>query len=122
MESSVVSGGQPASEGKPAKRPLVESVWARAAIVIAVAEAVLVVVGVIPRWTAVVVAALVLAAYFYRGRKVSNPSTRQGFWAVAVSQALVLFVPLALWILGAVVIVIVAAAAVILLVVLLADR
>jgi hypothetical protein len=72
MESSVVSQGQ------PGRRPLVQSLWARAALLIAAAEAVLVVVGLIPRWTAVAVAALVLAAYFLRGRNVSSPSARQG--------------------------------------------
>jgi hypothetical protein len=117
VESSVASSGAPRQ-----RRRLIESVWVRGALLIAAAEAVLVVVGVIPRWVAVVVAALVLAAYFLRGRSLSSPSIRQGFWAVAVSQALVLFVPLVLWILGAIVIVGLAAVAAIVLVVLLLDR
>jgi hypothetical protein len=91
-------------------------------LILAAVEAVLILVGVIPRWTAVVVAVVVLAAYFLRGRSVSSPSTRQGLWAVALSQALVLFVPLILWMLGAIVIIGLAAVAAIVVAALLLDR
>jgi hypothetical protein len=117
MESSVVSGGQPRE-----RRGLTRSVWVKAALVIAAAEAVLVLVGVMPRWTVVVIAALVLVGYFLRGRGVSSPTVRQGIWAVAMSQALVLFVPIILWVVSALVVLVLAAVAVILLLVLFFDR
>lgn len=117
MGSSLVTDETP----RP-RRPLIQSVWARGAFAIAIAEGVLVVVGVIPRWTAVLVAGLVLAGYFLRGRTASSPSVRQGLWAVALSQAVVLFVPLVLWIIGALVVVALAALAAVVLVVLIMDR
>jgi hypothetical protein len=90
--------------------------------VIAAVEAVLVVAGVLPRWVAVGIAVVVLVAYFGYGRRVRNPSARQGIWAVAVSQGLVLLVPLALWILSAAVVLVLALAAAIVLAVLVLDR
>jgi hypothetical protein len=117
MESSVASGGQSRK-----RRGLTRSVWVKAALVIAAAEAVLVLVGLMPRWTVVVIAALVLAGYFLRGRGVGSPTVRQGIWAVAMSQALVLFVPIILWVVSALVVLVLAAVAVIVLLVLFFDR
>ena len=99
-----------------------QSVWVKTALVIAAAEGVLVIFGVIPRWTVVLAAAVVLAGYFLRGRSVTSPSVRQGLWAVALSQAVVLFVPLVLWIIGAVVTVVLVAVAAVVLALLILDR
>jgi hypothetical protein len=111
-----------ATEGPRPRTRLLQSVWARAALIVAAAEAVLIVVGVIPRWTALVAAAAVLLLYFLYGRKVSPPTLRQGLWAIAISQALVLFVPIALWVLGALVIVGLAVVAALVLAALVLDR
>jgi hypothetical protein len=117
MDRSLASGEKP----RPRRR-LVESTWARAGLLIAGIEAILVVTGVIPRWLVVLIAVLALIAYFGAGRRASSPSVRQGAWAVALSQALVLFVPLLLWILGAVVVVAIAAVAAVVLVLIIVDR
>jgi uncharacterized membrane protein YphA (DoxX/SURF4 family) len=90
--------------------------------VIAAVEAVLIVAGVVPRWAAVGVAIALLVTYFLYGRNVQHAPTRQGMWAVAVSQALVLLVPLALWIIGAAVVVLLAVVAVIVVFLLVRDR
>jgi hypothetical protein len=110
------------NQGARPKRGLIGSVWTRAALALAVIEGILIIVGVIPRWTAVLVAGVVLAVYFLGGRNATSPTGRQAIWAVALSQAVVLFVPLVLWILGAVVIVAVAAVAAIVLIALVLDR
>ena len=103
------------------RRGFLGSIWVQAALVVAVVESILVVVGVIPRWVAVVISIAVIAAYFAWGRNLTGTS-RQGAWAVTLSQAVVLFVPLILWILGATLVVIAAIVAVVVLVVLFADR
>jgi hypothetical protein len=117
MERSLASGEKP----RPRRR-IVQSNWTRAALLLAAVETILLLVHVIPRWLVVVIAALVLAGYFFRGRNVSSPSLRQTAWTIALSQAVVLFVPLILWIIGAVVVVAIAAVAAALLVLLILDR
>jgi len=104
------------------RKGLFESVWLRGALVVAVVEAVLVAVGVIPRIVAVVVAGLVIVAYFLWGRSVGRPAVRQTVWAVALSQAVVLFVPIVLWAIGATLIVLLAIVAALVVVALLVDR
>jgi hypothetical protein len=104
------------------RRSLLGSTWTRAALAIAAVEAVLVVAGVLSRWAAVAIAVVLLIGYFAYGRRVRNPSTRQAAWAVALSQGLVLFVPLALWIIGATLLLLLAVAAVFVLVFLVVDR
>ena len=116
----VINGGS--QPEKPSAGKLFASVWVRGALVVAVLEAVLIAVGVIPRWAAVVIAGIVIAAYFLRGRTLKNPSARQGAWAAALSQAIVLFVPIIWWIIGAAAIVILAVVAAIILIVLIVDR
>lgn len=117
MEPSLASGEKP----RPRRR-FIESNWTRAGLLIAGAEAVLVVVGVIPRWLVVVIAAIVLVFYFARGRRASSPSVRQSAWSIALSQALVLFVPLILWVIGAIAIVAIAAVAAAIVVLIILDR
>jgi hypothetical protein len=63
------------------------------ALAIALAEAVLVLVGTLPWIAALVVAAVVLAGYVWRGRELHG-ETRQLAWVLALSQVFVLFVPL----------------------------
>jgi hypothetical protein len=104
------------------RRSFLGSTWTRAALVIAATEAVLVVTGVLSRWAAVAIAIVLLIGYFAYGRRVQNPSTRRAAWAVALSQGLVLFVPLALWIIGATLLLLLAVAAVLVLVFLVVDR
>jgi hypothetical protein len=111
-----------AANEKPSPRKLFESVWVRVALVVAVVEGILVAVDVIPRWVAVVIAAVVIVAYFLRGRSVTQPSVRQGLWAAAMSQAIVLFVPIIGWIVGAAVIVVLAVVAALVVVALVLDR
>lgn len=111
-----------AANEKPSPRKLFASVWVRVALVVAVVEGILVGVDVIPRWVAVVVAAVVIAGYFLRGRAVTQPSVRQALWAAAMSQAIVLFVPIIGWIVGAAVIVVLAIVAALVLVALVIDR
>jgi len=117
MEKTVASGEKPGP-----RRRIIASPWTRIGLLIAGIEAILVLVGVIPRWAVVVIAVLALAAYFAWGRRAKSASVRQTWWSLALSQALVLFVPLVLWILGALVVVGIAAVAAVVLVVLILDR
>jgi hypothetical protein len=114
MASSASSGN--------GRRQLIQSTWTKVALVVALVEAVLVGVGVVPRWVSVAIAVAVIAGWFLRGRELRPPSVRASAWAVAVSQALVLFVPLVLWILSAAVVVAVTVVAAIVLVLLVRDR
>jgi len=65
----------------------------RAAVWIAVIEGVLVVVHVIPKWLAILVAVAILAWYFLSGRRSSGDSIRQFGWVAAASQAMILLIP-----------------------------
>jgi hypothetical protein len=109
------------AERSPERPALAKSVWLRIALALAAVEAVLVVVGAIPRWAALGAALAVVAAYLLRGHRLpARP--RAGAWALAVSQALVLLVPLAVWIADALVVLVLAALAVAVLIVLLVRR
>ena len=75
--------------------------WLRAhrvklALWIAVAEAILVLVHVIPTLVAVGIAISVVVAYFTVGRSIRSYTGRQAAWVGATSQALVVLVPLLL--------------------------
>jgi hypothetical protein len=111
-----------AASEKPSPRKLFESVWVRIALAVAVVEGLLVAFGVIPRWVAVVIAAIVIVAYFMRGRSVTRPSMRQAAWAAAMSQAIVLFVPIIGWIVGAALVVVLAVVAALVVIALVIDR
>ena len=65
----------------------------RLAVWIAVIEGILVVVGVIPKWLAILVAVAVLAWYFLSGREARSISVRQVGWVAAASQAAILLIP-----------------------------
>ena len=66
----------------------------------AVAEGLLVVFHAIPSWLAILVAVGVIAFHFVAGRELRSYTLRQVSWIGAVSQALVVFVPLLLVLLG----------------------
>jgi hypothetical protein len=117
--SSDASGSPDGVERHPS---LLRSTWTRAALVIAAVEAILIVVGVLPRWIALGIALGLVVVYFVYGRGLGNPSVRQGMWAVALSQGLVLLVPLALWIFNAVLVALLAIAAVVVLALIVVDR
>lgn len=92
------------------------------AVWIALVEGVLVLVHVIPRWPAFGVAVALLALWAWAGRTARSGSVREVSWTVAVSQALVLLIPiftLIFWAVAVVAVVILGAAA---LFVLFSDR
>ncbi len=94
----------------------------KAALAIAAVEGILVLAGAIPWWLVVVVALAAVAGYAAWGRDHESPDVRVISWTAAVSQLLVVLVPLlagALVLLAAVVVVVLAALA---LVALLLDR
>jgi hypothetical protein len=65
----------------------------RMAAWIALAEGVLVLVHAIPRWPALAVALVIVAGYLWAGRNARPGVVREGGWILAVSQALVLLIP-----------------------------
>jgi hypothetical protein len=91
-------------------------------MLIALVEGILVVSGVIPRWVAIGIAVAVIAAYFLRGRGLKDAGARQAVWAVTLSQAVVLLVPILSWVLTAAAIAIVAILGVLVVVALIVDR
>jgi hypothetical protein len=67
---------------------------ARLALWIAVAEGALVLLGVVPGWTAFVVAAALLLFYVVLGRNLPTDTARQLAWIAAVSQIFVALLPI----------------------------
>lgn len=65
----------------------------RLAIWIALVEGLLVLVHVIPRWPALGLAIAIVLAYFWAGRSSRQAAIREAGWILAVSQSLVLLVP-----------------------------
>jgi hypothetical protein len=112
----------PATTQKPERGKLLESMWFRGAMLIAFVEGILVVFGVIPRWVAIGIAVAVIAAYFLRGRGLKDAAARQAVWAVTLSQAVVLLVPILSWVLTAAAVVIVAILGALVIVALIVDR
>ena len=94
----------------------------RVALAIALVEAVLVLVGVIPAWLALLVGAAIVAFYFFVGRGVRQETLRQASWTAALSQILVALVPVLVFFLGVLAVFGLVALAVLALVVLFADR
>ena len=89
---------------------------------IAAVEAILVVIGVLPWWLVVAAAAGSVALYVWVGREHSSPGIRAGTWLAAVSQLIVVLVPVGLVVVGVLAIAVVAVLAAIALTVLLLDR
>jgi len=92
------------------------------AIAIALVEAVLLLAGLVPWWVAVATAAAAVAAYVWVGRSHASPTVRAVTWVAAVSQLIVVLVPVGIVLAGVLVLVVLAAAAAVALVVLLLDR
>jgi hypothetical protein len=78
--------------------------------------------GAIHRPAALLVAVLVIVAYFWLGRRFRSPFARDVAWIAAVSQALVALVPLLLFVVTAVAVVAVAILAIVALIVLFSGR
>ena len=65
----------------------------RMALWIAVAEAVLILFGVVPKWPAFFVALLVLAFHGFLGRRLRPDSLREASWVAAISQLFIVALP-----------------------------
>jgi hypothetical protein len=94
----------------------------RIAFWIAVAEAILLVAGVIDRWAVLFFALLVIVGYFVIGSRLRLGFARDVAWTAAVSQALVALVPILVILVGTLALIAVGILAVVALVVLFGDR
>ena len=92
------------------------------AVGIAAVEAVLVVAGILPWWIVVAAAAASVALYIWVGRDHQSSGVRAGAWLAAVSQLIVVLVPVGIVFVGVLAIVLIALLAVVALAVLLLDR
>jgi hypothetical protein len=92
------------------------------ALWIAVAEAVLILFGVVPRWPALAVAALLIVFYLLAGRQLRSDIARQASWVAATSQVLVALIPALVFLVGALALVAIVVLAGLALIVLVADR
>ena len=94
----------------------------RIALVVALVEGILVLLGEIPWWSVILVAILAVALYVWVGRKAGREEVREISWIFAVSQVAVVLVPALAF--GVVVFAVIALVlvAVVALVVLLRDR
>jgi hypothetical protein len=92
------------------------------AVVIAGVEGVLVLAGILPWWLVLLAAAASVALYMRVGRIHASPSVRTATWLAAVSQLLVVLVPVGIVFIGVLAIVVVALLAVGALTALLLDR
>jgi hypothetical protein len=94
----------------------------RIALVVAIAEAVLVVFGVIDVLPALLVAGLVVAAYFWLAQRLRPGWARDALWIGAVSQTLVALVPVLVLVVGTLALIAVGLLAAVVLLLLLTGR
>lgn len=94
----------------------------RIAVIVALVEGVLVLVGEIAWWVVVLVAVAAVVLYVSRGRQAPSQKLREGSWIVAVSQLAVVLVPALALVLTALAIFTLVVLALVALVVLLRDR
>src|SRR5437588_6631160 len=94
----------------------------RTALWIAVIEALLVIVHVINRWASIGIAIAVIALYFFAGREARSPTLREVSWIAAVSQAVLILIPILVVIVGTFALIILGLVAVVALVALFAER
>ncbi len=94
----------------------------RVALWIAVAEGLLTIVGVIPKYLVFLLALVALALWWFVGRRHRHDTARHATWIFATSQLLVVLVPAAIVILGTVAVVVISLIAVAALVVLFTER
>ncbi len=95
---------------------------ARIAIGIAAVEAVLVLAGMVPWWVAVVAATASVTVYVWFGRRHPAPGVRAATWLAAVSQLIVVLVPVGVVVVGILALVGVVVLAAVALTVLVLDR
>ena len=89
---------------------------------IAAVEAVLLLVGAVPWWLVVVAAVVSVALYVWLGRDHGSPGIRAGTWIAAVSQLIVVLVPVGLVVAGILALVGIVVLAAVALALLLLDR
>ena len=94
----------------------------RIALLLALVEGILVLVGEIPWWSVVLVAVVAVALYVSVGRKSGRDEVRELAWIFAVSQVAVVLVPALALVVTAFAVVALVLLAVVALVVLLRDR
>jgi hypothetical protein len=94
----------------------------RIALVIALVEGVLVLLGAIDWWVIVLLAVAAVVLYVMRGRSARRGDLREASWILAVSQVAVVLVPALALVLTALAVVALVIAAVVALVILLRDR
>jgi hypothetical protein len=94
----------------------------RIALWIAVAEGALIVFHAISWPIALIVAVAVVVLYFSAGNRLTSDAARQAAWIAAVSQALVMLVPVLLILVGTIALIIVGALAVVALILLFNQR
>ena len=94
----------------------------RVALWIAVIEGILILVHAISVWIAIIVGIAIVVLYFTGGDRLRSDTVRQVGWIAAVSQALVLFVPVLVAIVWGVALFVVAILALVALALLFSDR
>jgi len=94
----------------------------RIALAIAVVEGILVLGDVVPWWVVLALGTAALATYVGVGRASTREDVRNITWIAAVSQLVVVLVPVAAVVVGALAVVVVVGLAIVALVALLADR
>jgi FtsH-binding integral membrane protein len=94
----------------------------RITIWIAVAEGLLTIVHVIPKWFVFALAVIAVAVWWFAGRRSNSHTVRQVSWIFAASQALVVLVPVLLIVLGTLAVVAVAVIAIAGLILLFTER
>ena len=92
------------------------------AVWIAVIEGLLFIVGAIPRLLTLAIAVVVVAGYFWLGHRLRPGTAREVAWIAAVSQALVMLVPILAIVVGTLAVIGIAILAVLALVLLFARR
>ena len=94
----------------------------RIALAIAVVEGLLVVLDVVDWWLAVLVAAAAIGFYVVAGRDLRSYTARQLSWIAAAAQALVVLVPVLVFVISGLAIVALVVLAIVVLALLFADR
>ena len=94
----------------------------RIALLVALVEGILVLIGSIDWWVVVLLAIAAVAFYVWRGRSARREEVRDVSWIIAVSQVAVVLVPVLALVLTAFAVVALVLIAVVALVVLLQDR
>ena len=94
----------------------------RLALIVALVEGILVLIGSIDWWIVLLLAVAAVAIYVTRGRNARRQDVREASWIFAVSQVAVVLVPALALVLTALAVVLLVIVAVVALVVLLRDR